>query len=166
MKSELTWVKSSYTGGNQANCVEIAVLPNGGRAVRDSKDPGGAVLVLTAAQWTRLRKSLLAGPAARPCHADKFGFPGVITPGNPNFYANAPMPLSIFASRAPGESSRYFMRSGQRALVRCDRQGICCRASHAAWPPGFATARVTWVASATLQAADQNGARARCFPRS
>jgi hypothetical protein len=56
--NELTWVKSSYSGGTSANCVEIATLPTGGRAVRDSKDPDGAVLVLTATQWSNLTKSL------------------------------------------------------------------------------------------------------------
>jgi hypothetical protein len=56
--NELTWKTSSYTGGNQANCVEIAILPDGGRAVRDSKDRDGAVLILTPAQWTLLRASL------------------------------------------------------------------------------------------------------------
>lgn len=39
----LEWVKSSYSGNN-GNCVEVAVLPGGGRAVRDSKDPQGPVL--------------------------------------------------------------------------------------------------------------------------
>jgi hypothetical protein len=56
--NDLTWVKSSYSGPTSANCVEIAALPTGGRAVRDSKHPDGAVLVLTAAQWTTLAKSL------------------------------------------------------------------------------------------------------------
>jgi hypothetical protein len=56
--SDLRWIKSSYSGGQSTNCVEIAVLPNGGRAVRDSKNPGGAVLLLRADQWTDLRKSL------------------------------------------------------------------------------------------------------------
>ncbi len=56
--NELTWIKSSHSGGTQANCVEIAVLPDGGRAVRDSKNPGGAILLLTAAQWAQLRASL------------------------------------------------------------------------------------------------------------
>ncbi|GAA3749867.1 DUF397 domain-containing protein [Streptomyces tremellae] len=37
------WVKSSYSGTNN-NCVEVAVLPRGGRAVRDSKDPQGPAL--------------------------------------------------------------------------------------------------------------------------
>jgi hypothetical protein len=56
--SDLKWIKSSYSGGQSTNCVEIAALPNGGRAVRDSKDPGGAVLLLSADQWAGLRKSL------------------------------------------------------------------------------------------------------------
>ena len=37
--SDLKWIKSSYSGGQSTNCVEIAALPNGGRAVRDSKNP-------------------------------------------------------------------------------------------------------------------------------
>jgi hypothetical protein len=56
--SDLKWVKSSYSGGDQANCVEIAALPDGARAVRDSKNPHGAILILTSAQWRTLSKSL------------------------------------------------------------------------------------------------------------
>jgi uncharacterized protein DUF397/GLTT repeat-containing protein len=48
------WVKSSYSGGESANCVQIAALPGGGRAVRDSKDPAGVVLLLSPAQWLGL----------------------------------------------------------------------------------------------------------------
>jgi hypothetical protein len=56
---ELKWVKSSYTGGDQANCVEIAVLPDRAtRAVRDSKDPDGGMLILSSAQWAGLVESL------------------------------------------------------------------------------------------------------------
>lgn len=43
----LEWVKSSYSGAN-SNCVEVAVLPEGGRAVRDSKDPHGPALSFSA----------------------------------------------------------------------------------------------------------------------
>ncbi len=57
--NELQWVKSSYSGGDQANCVEVAALSSGGHAVRDSKNPGGAVLLLTADQWAGLVKALL-----------------------------------------------------------------------------------------------------------
>ena len=56
--SDLKWIKSSYSGGQSTNCVEIAALPNGGRVVRDSKNPDGAVLLLSADQWADLRKSL------------------------------------------------------------------------------------------------------------
>ncbi|WEH35564.1 DUF397 domain-containing protein [Streptomyces sp. AM 4-1-1] len=39
----LEWVKSSYSGNN-GNCTEVAALPDGDRAVRDSKRPEGPVL--------------------------------------------------------------------------------------------------------------------------
>jgi hypothetical protein len=55
--SELQWVKSSYSGGGQANCVEVAALSDGGRAIRDSKNPDEAILVLTPWQWIELVKS-------------------------------------------------------------------------------------------------------------
>ncbi|WP_239341229.1 DUF397 domain-containing protein [Frankia sp. CiP3] len=48
----LNWRKSSYSGGTGGNCVEVATLPDGGgRAVRDSKNPGGPVLNFTATEW-------------------------------------------------------------------------------------------------------------------
>ncbi len=54
----LDWHKSSYSSGNGDNCVEVAALPDGGRAIRDSKDPDGGMLVLAPAQWRELAKSL------------------------------------------------------------------------------------------------------------
>ncbi|MBL7499246.1 DUF397 domain-containing protein [Frankia sp. CNm7] len=48
----LTWRKSSYSGGTGGNCVEVAPLPDGGRAVRDSKNPAGPVLYFTPAEWS------------------------------------------------------------------------------------------------------------------
>jgi hypothetical protein len=56
--SDLNWIKSSYSTGSGANCVEIAVLPNGGRVIRDSKNPTGAVLTLNFMQWMELIKHL------------------------------------------------------------------------------------------------------------
>lgn len=53
MSGDLTgavWRKSSRSNG-QDNCVEIADLPDGGRAVRDSKDKSGPVLRFTAGEW-------------------------------------------------------------------------------------------------------------------
>ncbi len=50
--ASLVWRKSSYSGGNGGNCVEVAVLPGGGPAVRDSKNPDGAVLFFTKTAWS------------------------------------------------------------------------------------------------------------------
>ncbi len=47
----LVWRKSSHSGGQGGNCVEVAELPDGGMAVRDSKDQQGPVLRFTAAEW-------------------------------------------------------------------------------------------------------------------
>jgi hypothetical protein len=47
----LRWRKSSYSGGNGGACVEVAELPDSSRAVRDSKNPAGGILALTADQW-------------------------------------------------------------------------------------------------------------------
>ncbi|MFI0424970.1 DUF397 domain-containing protein [Spongiactinospora gelatinilytica] len=47
----LSWRKSSYSGANNSDCVEVATLPGGGRAIRDSKDVRGAVLRFSAAEW-------------------------------------------------------------------------------------------------------------------
>jgi len=46
----LVWRKSSQSA-QQDNCVETAELPDGGRAVRDSKDPNGPVLRFANAEW-------------------------------------------------------------------------------------------------------------------
>jgi len=48
----LEWVKSSYSGNN-GNCVEVAALPDGNRALRDSKDPSGPVLTFSGAEFAR-----------------------------------------------------------------------------------------------------------------
>jgi len=50
--SRAVWHKCSRSGlnGGTEDCVEIAALEGGRIAVRDSKNPGGAVLVLTRAE--------------------------------------------------------------------------------------------------------------------
>ena len=47
---ELNWFKSSYSGGDGDNCVEVAVRP-GAVHIRDSKDKGIHPLVVTATAW-------------------------------------------------------------------------------------------------------------------
>ncbi|MEU5428250.1 DUF397 domain-containing protein [Streptomyces olivoreticuli] len=44
------FVKSTFSG-QQDNCVEVAPLSGGGRAVRDSKDKAGAKLWFSAEGW-------------------------------------------------------------------------------------------------------------------
>jgi hypothetical protein len=56
--NDLAWKKSSYSSGSGGNCVEVAALPDGGRAIRDSKNPAGGMLLLTPAQWQDLATSL------------------------------------------------------------------------------------------------------------
>jgi Domain of unknown function (DUF397) len=55
------WRKSSYTGSNGGNCVEVAGAA-GVVAVRDSKDPDGPVLLVTPSD---LRNAIDAAAAAR-----------------------------------------------------------------------------------------------------
>lgn len=44
------WRRASKCDNSSGNCLEIADL-NGATAIRDSKDPDGAVLVYTAGEW-------------------------------------------------------------------------------------------------------------------
>jgi uncharacterized protein DUF397 len=46
---ELEWRTASASGGN--GCVEVAKLPDGGMAVRDSKNRSGPALVFTRHEW-------------------------------------------------------------------------------------------------------------------
>jgi hypothetical protein len=52
--------KSSRSTGT-GNCVEVAGLPDGHRAVRDSKDPAGPALTFTSGGWTAFTAGLRAG---------------------------------------------------------------------------------------------------------
>jgi hypothetical protein len=49
-QSDLTWRKSSFSGASD-NCVEVAELSDGGRAVRDSKNPSAGMLRFTPGEW-------------------------------------------------------------------------------------------------------------------
>ena len=47
----VSWRKSSYSGNNGGNCVEVARNLPGAVALRDSKDPQGPTLVITPEDW-------------------------------------------------------------------------------------------------------------------
>ncbi|GAA2879869.1 DUF397 domain-containing protein [Actinoplanes cyaneus] len=48
-RSTVAWRRSSRSYSD--NCVEVADLPDGGRAVRDSKNPDGPILFFTPSEW-------------------------------------------------------------------------------------------------------------------
>jgi hypothetical protein len=58
---DLTWRTSSYSSGQGGNCVEIADLPNGAQAVRDSKNRTGPALTFTAAEWSAFTAGVRSG---------------------------------------------------------------------------------------------------------
>lgn len=55
-----TWRKSSFTGNN-GQCVEIAQLPAGAIAIRDSKNPHREPLRFTSAEWSAFLNGVHAG---------------------------------------------------------------------------------------------------------
>lgn len=61
--SSATWRKSTRSNG-QANCVEVADLDGGDRAVRDSKNPTGPALLVTRTQWATFTTAVRTGDLA------------------------------------------------------------------------------------------------------
>ena len=55
----LTWCKSSYSGSNGGNCIQVAVAADT-VAVRDSKDPHGPMLAFDARGWQRFTELVKA----------------------------------------------------------------------------------------------------------
>ena len=63
------WRKSSFSGGDNGNgtgCLEVAFLPGGGVAIRDTKDRALAPHVYTAAEWDAFVAGVRAGEFDRP----------------------------------------------------------------------------------------------------
>lgn len=58
-----TWRKATHSQGN-GDCVEVAVLDGRRIAIRDSENPVGPALVMTAGQW---RAFLSRADCLPPC---------------------------------------------------------------------------------------------------
>ncbi len=58
--SGVAWRKSSYSGDNGGNCVEVGTADLA-VAVRDSKDPDGPRLAFTADTWRAFAEQMKAG---------------------------------------------------------------------------------------------------------
>jgi len=54
------WRTSTYSGPS-GDCVEVAELPAGGWAVRDSKNPTGPVLIIASSAWAAFTTGVRAG---------------------------------------------------------------------------------------------------------
>ncbi len=59
--STAAWRKSSLSGPNGGQCVEVAVNLPDTIALRDSKNPNGPKLLLTPAQWHIFTESIKTG---------------------------------------------------------------------------------------------------------
>lgn len=58
--SHVRWEKSSFSLAN-GDCVEVAHLPGGAVALRDSKNPHRVALRFTADEWSAFRRGIMAG---------------------------------------------------------------------------------------------------------
>ena len=54
------WRKSAYSA-NSGACVEVTELSGGHRAMRDSKNPTGPVLILPLAGWSAFTAGIRSG---------------------------------------------------------------------------------------------------------
>ncbi|GHJ35415.1 DUF397 domain-containing protein [Streptomyces sp. TS71-3] len=63
--SQLAWRKSSYSGNPNNECVECARSRRGRILVRDSKDPGRAMVSFGARAWSEFADAIGAGQLHR-----------------------------------------------------------------------------------------------------
>jgi len=55
----LAWRKGKRSNGGGGNCVEVADLPDGGLAIRDSKNPDSPALLFTPAERAAFRLGVM-----------------------------------------------------------------------------------------------------------
>jgi hypothetical protein len=63
---DLHWFTSSFSGSNGDSCVEVAHLPGGGVAVRDTKDRSLPAHRHSATGWAAFLAGVRAGEFDRP----------------------------------------------------------------------------------------------------
>jgi hypothetical protein len=102
MDAGLRWRKS-VRSGSACNCVEVAYLPRGGIALRDSKDRSAAPLFFTGEEWAAFIAGVKDGefdlPAAWLTAAgSSHGQGSLPCPPAPL----CPLPEPAASSRAPG----------------------------------------------------------------
>lgn len=63
MSGATEWVKSSYSNGNEGQCVEFApaLAVTGVVPVRDSKDPAGPAMAFTTDAWAAFTAAVRRG---------------------------------------------------------------------------------------------------------
>ncbi|WP_037899693.1 DUF397 domain-containing protein [Streptomyces sp. NRRL S-350] len=64
MRTDVIWVKSSYSGTEGGNCVEVASCPSAIH-VRDSKDKAGPTLTFSPEAWSSFVSFASEAQAAR-----------------------------------------------------------------------------------------------------
>jgi uncharacterized protein DUF397 len=64
-KDHFVWVKSSHSGSQGGNCVEVAVGTHDRVLVRDTKDREGVTLTFAPGSWREFATQLKAGQYRR-----------------------------------------------------------------------------------------------------
>jgi hypothetical protein len=110
---EHAWRRSSYSGANGGNCVEVAD-GRGAVLVRDSKDPAGSRLAFGLAMWEAFTASVRAGVRSVLSRPGPAGVPN--GPGSPS--------TSTFPARATRVTFDEIGAMRLRLAELCRKYGI------------------------------------------